>query len=314
MSWRRIGQEDFGFVIGKAQRHTALDDLAGLIDCVPMERQLAEISSAAKGEPAWPPLALFKATVLAVWYDLSDIKLAEALDDQASFCRFCGSSVREATPERTAFVHFRKALVGRGLDKALFDTMTARLEANASSANDGKRLKHKSPDSPRRSESRRARWSTSPSSPRPARVMARPIGSSTRASPPCMASRRTSELTPTPSWSRTSRSHWPMSMTARLGPMLCTTIPARSLPPRDCFEGSIGKTPEIVASDIASRHSPIFRFPRESPKFSPFQLFQGGLFNNLGYPQSPAPRKELDFAGKASMHGWKPGESHLEIC
>nr|WP_245270047.1 transposase [Nitrobacter hamburgensis] len=28
--------------------------------------------------------------LLAVWYDLSDVKLAGALDDRASFRRFCG--------------------------------------------------------------------------------------------------------------------------------------------------------------------------------------------------------------------------------
>jgi IS5 family transposase len=33
---------------------------------------------------AWPPLALFRALLLAVWYDLSDERLAEALDDRRS--------------------------------------------------------------------------------------------------------------------------------------------------------------------------------------------------------------------------------------
>jgi IS5 family transposase len=36
------------------------------------------------------------------------VKLAEALVDRASFCSF---SSTEATPERTAFVHFRRAPV-----------------------------------------------------------------------------------------------------------------------------------------------------------------------------------------------------------
>ena len=35
---------------------------------------------------------MFKALLLSVWYDLSDVKLAEALDDRASFRRFCGFS------------------------------------------------------------------------------------------------------------------------------------------------------------------------------------------------------------------------------
>tara|TARA_R110002124_G_scaffold104370_13_gene254379 strand:+ start:34565 stop:34684 length:120 start_codon:yes stop_codon:yes gene_type:complete len=32
-------------------------------------------------------LAIFKALLIAVWYDLSDVKLAEALDDWSAFQR-----------------------------------------------------------------------------------------------------------------------------------------------------------------------------------------------------------------------------------
>jgi IS5 family transposase len=131
MSRRRIGQESFGFEDGRGGARSSLDDLAGLIDWAPVEHALTEISSAAKGEPAWPPLALFKAMLLSVWHDLSDVRLAEALDDRGSFRRFCGFSASEATPERTAFARFRKALVARGLDRLLFDTITARLKAKA---------------------------------------------------------------------------------------------------------------------------------------------------------------------------------------
>ncbi|MBE0704620.1 MAG: transposase, partial [Afipia sp.] len=88
---------------------------------------MKDIYTAAKGEPAWPPLALFKAMLLAVWHDLSDVKLAEALDDRSSFRRFCGFSTSEPTPERTAFVRLRKALVERCLDEVLFDAITAQL-------------------------------------------------------------------------------------------------------------------------------------------------------------------------------------------
>src|SRR3954454_565351 len=58
----------------------------------------AGISASAKGEPGWPPLALFKALLLATWHDLSDVRLAEALDDRASFRRFCGFAASAAPP------------------------------------------------------------------------------------------------------------------------------------------------------------------------------------------------------------------------
>ena len=130
MSRRQIGQESFGF--SECNRlHSCLDDLARLIDWASVDERLACVSCAAKGEPAWPPLALFKALMLAVWYDLSDVKLAEALDDRGSFRRFCGFSRLDQTPERTAFVRFRKALSARGLDQDLFDNVTSQLKAKA---------------------------------------------------------------------------------------------------------------------------------------------------------------------------------------
>ncbi len=95
--------------------------LATLIDWAPVEAQLKDVYAAAKGEPAWPPLALFKALLIAVWHDLSDVKLAEALDDRASFRRFCGFAAHEQTPERTSFMRFRKALLERGFATVLFD-------------------------------------------------------------------------------------------------------------------------------------------------------------------------------------------------
>ncbi len=44
---------------------------------------MVDISSAARGEQGWPPLCLLKVLVLARWYDLSDVKLAEARGDLA---------------------------------------------------------------------------------------------------------------------------------------------------------------------------------------------------------------------------------------
>lgn len=108
-----------------------MDELTKLIDWTPIDRSLEVISCAARGEPAWPPRSLFKAMLLSIWYDMSDVKLAEALDDRASFRRFCGFSLSEPTPERTAFVRFRKALVVHGLDKILFAAITGQLKTKA---------------------------------------------------------------------------------------------------------------------------------------------------------------------------------------
>lgn len=130
MAQRRIGQEGLGFASAPG-RQSSLDELDRLIEWRPVATMLGDIHAAAKGEPAWPPLALFKAMLIAVWYDLSDVKLAEALDDRASFRRFCGFAAQEPTPERTAFVRLRRQLVARGLDQVLFAEVTAQLKAKA---------------------------------------------------------------------------------------------------------------------------------------------------------------------------------------
>ena len=123
-----IGQEDF---IARAEPRAAssLAELAALLDWAEIHRALAGISAAARGELGWPPPALFRALLLATWHDLSDVRLAEALDDRASFRRFCGFAAHEPTPERTAFVRFGRELVRRGLDRALFEAVTRQLEA-----------------------------------------------------------------------------------------------------------------------------------------------------------------------------------------
>lgn len=127
MAQRRIGQESFSFG-ARALRQTSLDELSVLIDWVPADKALAGLYCSALGEKAWPPLAMFKALVLATWHDLSDVRLAEALEDRASFRRFCGFARDEDTPERTAFVRFRRLLVAHGLDKSLFEAVTRDLE------------------------------------------------------------------------------------------------------------------------------------------------------------------------------------------
>lgn len=130
MAYRSIGQERLGFTVSSG-RASSLDDLSRLIDWDRIAGILGQVHSSAKGEQAWPPLAMFKALLLSMWYDLSDVKLAEALDDRASFRTFCGFSRTEATPERTAFVRFRKALIAHKLDRLLFTTVTEQLKAKA---------------------------------------------------------------------------------------------------------------------------------------------------------------------------------------
>lgn len=125
---RRIGQDALRLGEAGARRGpSALDDIAELIDWLEIDRYLFPIYRSATRDKAWPPLAMLKKLLLSVWYDLSDVKLAEALDDRVPFRRFCGFTASEPTPERTAFVRFRRELVRHGIDKVLFEAVTRQL-------------------------------------------------------------------------------------------------------------------------------------------------------------------------------------------
>src|ERR671916_1680020 len=129
MARRQIGQEQLKLGADQGRQTGSLDEISTLVDWVEIDRHLMSVYASAKGEQGWPPLALFKALLLAVWYDLSDVKLAEAIEDRASFRRFCGFASHEPTPERTAFVRFRRELVMRSLDRVLFEAVTTQLDS-----------------------------------------------------------------------------------------------------------------------------------------------------------------------------------------
>ena len=96
MARRRIGQEDL-IARPRGRSGSSLSELAGLLlDWAEIDRALAGISAAPKGEAG--SLALFRALLLASWHDLSDVRLAEALDDRASFRRFCGFAAPRPRP------------------------------------------------------------------------------------------------------------------------------------------------------------------------------------------------------------------------
>ena len=74
----------------RPSRLASLEELLAVISWAPIDTASAGTYAAPRGEKAWPPLALFRALLLAVWYDFSDERLAEALDDLRSFHCFCG--------------------------------------------------------------------------------------------------------------------------------------------------------------------------------------------------------------------------------
>ena len=110
---------------------TFLDDVELVIDWRPIEKFLKKKlrrDKDAVGNPAYPPLAMFKVLLLQRWYDLSDQGMDDALADRISFRRFAGMSFDYDTPDSTTICRFRNHLLDRGLDVKLFNMLGEQLE------------------------------------------------------------------------------------------------------------------------------------------------------------------------------------------
>lgn len=109
-----------------------LDEIDRLIDWKPIEKVLRQKLKRvvnAVGNPAYPPLLMFKILLLQRWYNLSDMAVEEALCDRLSFVRFTGLSLdHNEVPDSTTICRFRQSLVERNILKRLLDKLNHQLE------------------------------------------------------------------------------------------------------------------------------------------------------------------------------------------
>lgn len=131
MGQRRIGQLgllDAAVSRRGGRRREALDEINGLMDWPAFERVLAVIPVAAKGEPSFPALMMFKVLLLQRWYGLSDPAMEAALFDRLSFQRFAGLSLADETPDHSTIWRFRERLSKDGLIERLFAELSRQLD------------------------------------------------------------------------------------------------------------------------------------------------------------------------------------------
>jgi transposase, IS5 family len=132
MGQRRIGQLgllDAAVSRRGSRRREVLDEISGLLDWSAFERVLAVIPVAAKGEPSFPPLMMFRVLLLQRWYGLSDPAMEDALFDRLSFQRFAGLSLEDETPDHSTIWRFRERLTKDGLIENLFAELEHQLGA-----------------------------------------------------------------------------------------------------------------------------------------------------------------------------------------
>jgi hypothetical protein len=102
MSWKQLSQSSLADSL--ASHHKSLeelDDIHELLDWTRIEAHLKDMFSSKRGEPAWPPLLMFKIMLLQQWYGLSDEGMEKQLARDLLFRRFTGLGLSDGTPDHT---------------------------------------------------------------------------------------------------------------------------------------------------------------------------------------------------------------------
>jgi IS5 family transposase len=115
--------------VERLRRETELDRIATLLNWGSLAYRLEKHCRKLDGRPPFPPIVMFRALLLAQWYDLSDRDLEEALCDRLSFRRFVGLGLEQATPDHTTVCRFRDRLNEAGLTVKLLALVNAQIEA-----------------------------------------------------------------------------------------------------------------------------------------------------------------------------------------
>jgi IS5 family transposase len=92
------------------------------LDWVKLEQIMAEIYASKTGRPSYPLLTLLRASLLGIWYRLSDAELAQSLFRDLLFRKFCHLELGGDVPDATTIGRFRARLMELGLWEVLLST------------------------------------------------------------------------------------------------------------------------------------------------------------------------------------------------
>jgi len=107
----------------------SLDDTEALLEWSEIEKLLSSIYSSSTGRPSYPLLTLFRSLLLGVWYQLSDVQLAQCLYRDLLFRKFCRLELGGDVPEASTLGRFRTRLVEHDLWDQLLGEINRQLEA-----------------------------------------------------------------------------------------------------------------------------------------------------------------------------------------
>lgn len=113
----------------RRKKECMLDKIDAIVNWEPIEKRLHKMYAKDTGRPAIPPLGMFKLLLLEIFYDLSDVRVAEELHDRRSFERFCGIDLLEHKVDDSSLVRFRERLIEARLTERLLGIFNKQIDA-----------------------------------------------------------------------------------------------------------------------------------------------------------------------------------------
>jgi len=119
------------FVTNSDLNHPALrglDAAEAVLDWHKLEQLMSGIYASKTGRPSYPLLTLLRASLLGIWYRLSDVELAQTLFRDLLFRKFCHLELGGDVPDATTIGRFRARLVEHDLWEVLLGEVNLQLE------------------------------------------------------------------------------------------------------------------------------------------------------------------------------------------
>lgn len=118
-----------------------LDEIDARVNWQPistlLNKKLLKQETDVAGRPAFPPIMLFKALLLGVWYGLSDEALEAHINDSISASRFLGIGLEDLCPDHTTIWRFRQRLSEDKLHEKLLKILNKQLQKHRISVSQG---------------------------------------------------------------------------------------------------------------------------------------------------------------------------------
>jgi IS5 family transposase len=115
MFYQKDNQMGFAdaYVDKRIRKNTFFKQINTLVDWQVIDKEIVKVykrGHSVDGRPAYSGLLLFKMLLIGIWYDLSDEKVEESVNENLSMMRFCELDIEDNVPDHSVLSRFRSEL------------------------------------------------------------------------------------------------------------------------------------------------------------------------------------------------------------